>query len=67
MIVFGRKLLMKTSEAKENWIENQFHNVLRIFGVLPIFPFTTSERMCHYYLQTWYIRVASPVAERLKF
>ena len=41
---------MKTSEAKENWSDNQFHNVLRHFGVLPIFPFTTSETMCDYYL-----------------
>ena len=32
---------------------------------LPNFPFTTSETMGDYYLQTWYIRVASRVAERL--
>ena len=57
---------MKKSEAKENWNDNQFHNFLRLFGVLPIFPFTTSETMCDYYLQTWYIRVASRVAEELK-
>ena len=37
---------------------NDFHNILRLFGVLPNFPFTTSETMCDYYLQTWYIRVA---------
>ena len=58
---------MKTSEAKENWSDNQFHNVLRHFGVLPIFPFTTSETMCDYYLQTWHIRVAPRVAELLDF
>ena len=45
---------------------NQFHNILRLFNVLPNFPFTTSETMCDYYLQTWYIRVASRVAEPLK-
>ena len=27
---------------------------------------TTSETMADYYLQTWYIRIASGVAERLK-
>ena len=30
------------------------------------FFFTTSETMGGYYLQTWYIRVAQRVAERLK-
>ena len=58
---------MKTSEAKENWTDNQFHNVLRLFGVLPIFPFTTSETMCDYSSQTWHIPVDSRVAERLNF
>ena len=38
---------------------NQFHNILRLFDVLPNFPFTTSETMGDYYLSTWYIRVAS--------
>ena len=28
------------------------------FDVLPNFPFTTSETMGDYYLETWYIRVA---------
>ena len=41
---------------------NHFHNILRLFDVLPNFTFTTSETMGDYYLQTWYIRVA----ERLK-
>ena len=45
---------------------NHFHNVLRLFDVLPNFPFTTSETTDDYYLQTWYIRVASQVAKRLK-
>ena len=30
------------------------------------FRFTTGETVCDYYLQTWYIRVASPLAERFK-
>ena len=29
---------------------NQFHNILRLFDVLPNFRFTTSEMMCDYYL-----------------
>ena len=30
---------------------NQFHNILRLFDILPNFPFfTASETMCDYYL-----------------
>ena len=29
-------------------IYNHFHNILRLFDVLPNFPFTTSERMGDY-------------------
>ena len=29
---------------------NHFHNILRLFDVLPNFPFTTSETMADYYL-----------------
>ena len=29
---------------------NHFHNTLRLFGVLPNFPSTTSETMHDYYL-----------------
>ena len=36
------------------------------FDVLINFPFSTSETMRDYYLQTWYIRVALRVTERLK-
>ena len=45
---------------------NHFHNILKLFDVLPNFPFTTSETMGDYCLKTWYIRVAERVAERLK-
>ena len=45
---------------------NHFHNILRLFDALPNFRFTTSETVDDYYLCTWYIRVASRVAERLK-
>ena len=41
---------------------NQFHNILRLFDVLPNFSLTTSETMGDYYLPTWYIPVASRVA-----
>ena len=30
---------------------NHFHNIFRVFDVLPSFPFTTSERMWENYLQ----------------
>ena len=39
-----RKLSLRTP------IYNQFHNILRLFDVLPNFPFTTSEMMGDYYL-----------------
>ena len=42
---------------------NHFHNILRVFDVLTNFPFTTSETMPEYFLQTWYIRAALRVAE----
>ena len=42
---------------------DDFHKILRLLDVLQNFPFTTSETMHDYYLYTWYIRVASPVAE----
>ena len=51
--------------AKENFADNHFDNILRLF-VLRNFPFTTSETMGDYYLQTCYIRVASRIAERFK-
>ena len=41
---------IKTENAKENFADNQFHNILRLFDVLQNFPFTTSETMCDYYL-----------------
>ena len=45
---------------------NNFHNILRLFNVLPNFLITTSEAMHDYYLKTRYIWVASQVAEKLK-
>ena len=48
-----------------SWFYNHFHNILRLFDVLPNFLFTKSETICDYYLKMWYIRVASRVGERL--
>ena len=31
-------------------LDNHFHNILRLFDVLPNFLFTTSEAICDYYL-----------------
>ena len=39
---------------------NHVHNILRLFDILPDFPFTTSETMGEY------LRDAPRVAERLK-
>ena len=47
-------------------IDNQLHRILRPFDVLPNLSFTTRETMGDYYLQTWYLRRALRVAERLK-
>ena len=42
------ELLVKTRKAKENFADNHFHNILRLFSVLPNFPFTTSETTRNY-------------------
>ena len=34
-------------------VYNQFHNILRLFDVLPNFPLATSKTMSDYYLSTW--------------
>ena len=54
---------------KEKVVYNQFHNILTLLDVLTNFSLATSKTMCSYYdyyLKTWYIRVASQVAELLK-
>ena len=45
---------------------NHFHNILKVFDVLPNFLFATSETMRDYYLQTWYIRVAKRLKDLRK-
>ena len=57
---------VETEPSTQPHFYNHFHNTLRLFDILPNFPFTTSETMRDYYLKTWYIRVAPRVAERLK-
>ena len=37
---------------------NHFHNILRLFDVLPNLPFNAYETMDDYCLKAWYIRVA---------
>ena len=49
----------KDIKCKKNFVDNQFHNILRFCDVLPNFLLITSEKTHDYYLQTWYIRVAS--------
>ena len=45
---------------------NHGHNILRLFGILPNFTFTTSKTKRDYYQQTCYIQAASGVAQRHK-
>ena len=56
----------KDVKCKKNCEDKHFHNILRLFDALPNFSSTKSETMRNYYLETWYIRVASQVAEGLK-
>ena len=69
MTVFDKKFLsIKTWKTKENFADNQFHNILRLFDVLPNFPFTTSETMgdCPFsYAGNWEL-VKSIVGTKLK-
>ena len=51
---------------KKSFADNQFHNISRPFDVLPNFAVTTSEMIGDYYLQAWYLRVASRAPDGLK-
>ena len=57
--------LVKTLKAKSNFADNNFYSILRLFDVLPNFPFTTSETMRDYYLSPRYIRVAYEIQNDL--
>ena len=54
LVTVQYKLLLKFctdySKINKQEIYNHFHNILRLFDVLPNFPFTTSEAMGDYYL-----------------
>ena len=45
-VFFNNKRKISTAPVTDN----QFHNILRDFDVLPNFPVTTRETMCDYYL-----------------
>ena len=46
---YAEEEMLKTYEHRKN-VCNQFHNILRLFDVLPNFPLATSETMGDYYL-----------------
>ena len=50
MTVFFTNLAVKKKNVRENFEDIYFHNILRLFDVLPNFPFTTSETMGDCYL-----------------
>ena len=64
--VLTRDLLINTIVSLISSRNTRFHNILRLFDVLSNPHFTTSETIGDYYLYTWYIRIASRVAERRK-
>ena len=64
--VLTRDLLINTIVSLISSRNTRFHNILRLFDVLSNPRFTTSETIGDYYLYTWYIRIASRVAERRK-
>ena len=47
---FWGKIKTLTQHFAGGLTYNQFQNILRLFDVLSNFPFTTSEKMCDYYL-----------------
>ena len=50
MTVLTNLVINENIKSKRNLADNQFHNILRLFDVLPNFPFTTSETVSYYYL-----------------
>ena len=50
MQMFFTSLLVKESVKRKKITDKQFHNIFRLFDVLPNFSFTTSETMSDYYL-----------------
>ena len=50
------KVVLNKRPLRNWYCYNHFYDILRLFDVLPIFPFTISEKMRDYYLSIWYIR-----------
>ena len=49
--MFLKQLVVnKNIKSEEHYADDQFHDILRLFDVLPSFPFTTSETMGNHYL-----------------
>ena len=48
-LFYTNLVVNKNIKAKENFADNEFHNTLKLFVVLPNFLFTTSETMGDYY------------------
>ena len=45
---FFLELSIRTKKQKENFGDNHFRNILRLFDVLTNFSFTTSKTICNY-------------------
>ena len=50
----------------QNKILHHFHNIFRLFKVLPNFSLTASETMHNYYLQTSYIELPQDLPNDLR-
>ena len=64
-VIFNYRILPNFESSANH---NKFHNILRLFNILPNFPFTTSEMMYNCYLQVCYLHILAAwrVAEQLK-
>ena len=62
------KNLVANKNIKEqgNFPDGHSHNIVRLFKVFLNLPFTTTESMDDYYIQTRYMEVYSRLAKRLK-
>ena len=49
MTVLINLAVNKNIKSKQNFADNQFGNILRLFNVLPNLPFTASETIRDYY------------------
>ena len=50
MTVLANLAVNKDIKSKRKFVDNYFHNILRLFDILLNFRFTTSETMGDYYL-----------------